>query len=53
KILSVTLDNASPNDKMVERLKTSLFPYFSLMNRVCCFLHVVNLVAKSFLHQFD
>lgn len=38
---------------MVEHLKTSLFPYFSPMNRVRCFLHVVNLVAKSFLHQFD
>ncbi|TFK59863.1 hypothetical protein BDN72DRAFT_729363, partial [Pluteus cervinus] len=53
RILSVTMDNASPNDTMVVRLERTLFPFFKALNRVRCFLHIVNLVAKSFLHQFD
>ncbi|TFK61242.1 hypothetical protein BDN72DRAFT_731099, partial [Pluteus cervinus] len=52
-ILSVTMDNASPNDTMVVELKKNLFPLFKANNRVRCFLHIVNLVAKSLLHQFD
>ena len=38
---------------MVNRL-TDLLPNFSgASNRCCCFLHIVNLVAKSILKQFD
>ncbi|TFK60877.1 hypothetical protein BDN72DRAFT_748002, partial [Pluteus cervinus] len=52
KILSVTMDKASPNDTMVIQLEKSLFPFFRAHNRVRCFLHIVNLVAKSLLHRF-
>ncbi|TFK59204.1 hypothetical protein BDN72DRAFT_749728, partial [Pluteus cervinus] len=53
KVLSVTLDNASPNDTMVEELEKTLFPFFKVLSRIRCFLHIINLVAKSLLHQFD
>jgi hypothetical protein len=52
KILSVTCDNASNNDTMVEELETRLTK-FSTVNRTRCFAHILNLVAKSLLKQFD
>ena len=51
-ILNITLDNASNNDTMVEELELSLED-FSVANRTHCFMHIVNLIAKSFLKQFD
>jgi len=48
----VTCDNASNNDKMVEKLE-DLLPVFSSSNHTRCFNHVLNLIAKSLLKQFD
>jgi hypothetical protein len=51
-ILSVTCDNASNNDTMVDELAVSL-PNWTAVNRTRCFAHIVNLIAKSLLKQFD
>jgi hypothetical protein len=51
-ILSVTCDNTSNNDTMVDELAVSL-PNWSAVNRTRCFAHIVNLIAKSLLKQFD
>jgi hypothetical protein len=48
----VTCDNASNNEKMAEELE-DLLPAFSSSNRARCFTHVLNLIAKSLLRQFD
>lgn len=45
-------DNASNNDTMVEEFEFTIDD-FSANNCGCCFLHIVNLLAKSFLKQFD
>jgi hypothetical protein len=52
KILSVTCDNASNNDTMMKELADTLTG-FSTVNRTRCFAHILNLVAKSLLKQFD
>jgi hypothetical protein len=52
KILSVTCDNASNNDTMATELEYMLTK-FSPVNRTRCFAHILNLVAKSLLKQFD
>ena len=52
KILSVTCDNASNNDTMSNKLDHMLTKY-SPVNHTCCFTHILNLVAKSLLKQFD
>lgn len=51
-ILSVTCDNASNNDTMVDELERCL-PAFSSVNRTRCFTHILNLIAKSILKLFD
>lgn len=51
--LSVTADNASNNDTMVEELATLIEDFDGDASRTRCFLHIVNLVAKSLLKQFD
>lgn len=53
KVLSVTCDNASVNDKMIEEL-TRLLPDFpGSANHTRCFLHILNLIAKTVISQFD
>jgi hypothetical protein len=52
KMLSVTCDNASNNDTMMEELD-DLLTGFSSLNRTRCFAHILNLVAKALLKQFD
>jgi hypothetical protein len=52
KIFSVTCDNASNNDTMIDNLDDSLTE-FSSLNRTRCFAHILNLVAKALLKQFD
>ena len=52
KILLVTCDNASNNDMMVEELEDKLTK-FSTVNHMHCFAHILNLVSKSLLKQFD
>jgi hypothetical protein len=51
-ILSVTCDNASNNDTMVMEMHKKI-PAFNKVMRTRCFLHILNLVAKSMLKQFE
>ena len=53
KILSVTCDNASSNDAMIDELEQMMEEFAGDPNRIRCILHIVNLVAKSMLKQFD
>jgi hypothetical protein len=53
KILGVTCDNASPNDVMIDELETIIEEFGGDADRIRCFLHIVNLVARSMLKQFD
>jgi hypothetical protein len=52
-IISVTCDNASNNDTMVEALKDLLEVFPGESNRTRCFDHIVNLIARSIIRQFD
>ncbi|KAF8992731.1 hypothetical protein BDQ17DRAFT_1253647, partial [Cyathus striatus] len=52
-VLSITCNNASNNDAMIARLDNILLNLFSKVNHTQCFLHVNNLVAQSFIKQFD
>ena len=52
-ILGLTADNAANNDTMVQQLEELLPGQFHQVNRARCFLHVINLVAKSLLRQFE
>ena len=51
-ILSVTCNNASNNDTIVEEMELRIAA-FSRVNRTHCFLHILNLIAKSLLNQFE
>ena len=42
----------SNNDTMVSHMDDQIDEY-SEVNRVCCFLHIINLIAKAMLKQFD
>jgi hypothetical protein len=52
-ILSVTCDNASNNDKMIDELEDIVEEFSGSINHTRCFLHIINLVVKSVLRQFD
>jgi hypothetical protein len=52
-ILSITCDNATSNDKMIDELARRLVEYPGAPNRARCFTHILNLVVKSMMHQFD
>ena len=52
-ILGVTCDNASNNDKMIEHLATLIDSFPGAANQTRCFTHILNLVAKSVLRQFE
>jgi hypothetical protein len=52
-ILGITCDNASNNDKMIEHLSTLIENFPGAANQTRCFSHILNLVAKSILRQFD
>jgi hypothetical protein len=52
-ILGITCDNASNNDTMVESLATIMSHFSGEANRARCLAHIVNLVAKIILRQFD
>lgn len=53
KILSVTCDNASNNDAMVRELEAQLDAFAGPASLTRCFLHVINLVAKTTIRVFD
>jgi hypothetical protein len=52
-ILSITCDNASNNDTMIEELADLLDNFPGPANQTRCFTHVLNLVVKSIIRQFD
>ncbi|KAF8801350.1 hypothetical protein BYT27DRAFT_7115212, partial [Phlegmacium glaucopus] len=51
--LSITCDNAANNDTMVQELADLLDDFPGPANRTRCFTHILNLVAKSIIKQFD
>ena len=46
-------DNVSNNDMMIEELANLLNDFPGLANQTQCFTHVLNLVVKSIIQQFD
>ncbi|KAG2342365.1 hypothetical protein BDR05DRAFT_886472 [Suillus weaverae] len=52
-ILSITADNASSNNTMITELADMVGHFGGKTAWTCCFLHIVNLIAKSLLKQFD
>lgn len=52
-ILGVTCDNAKNNDAMIRELETLTPEFAGFTSHTRCFLHIVNLIAKSLLRQFD
>jgi len=52
-ILSITCDNASNNDTMITELANLLDDFPGPANQTRCFTHILNLVVKSVIHQFD
>jgi len=53
KILSMTCDNASNNDAMIDELETCISAFQGFQSHTQCFLHVMNLITKSLIWQFD
>jgi hypothetical protein len=53
KILSITCDNASNNDTMIEELTNLLDDLPGPANQTWCFTHILNLIVKSVIRQFD
>jgi len=52
-ILSIACDNASKNDCMVSELENLLEDFPGNLNCIRCFLHVLSLIAKTTLKQFN
>ncbi|KAG2098242.1 uncharacterized protein F5147DRAFT_530360, partial [Suillus discolor] len=52
-ILSVTCDNALNNNVMVDELEQLVPEFAGEASHTWCFLHTVNLVAKSLIWEFD
>jgi hypothetical protein len=52
-ILSITCDNASNNDTMIEELGDLVDAFPGEASRTRCFAHIINLIAKSIIKQFD
>lgn len=49
----MTCDNASNNDAMIQELGRVVPSFAGFAGHTRCFLHIVNLVAKSLIRQFD
>ena len=52
-ILGITGDNASNNDSMIQYLGNTLDEFHGPANQARCFVHTVNLIAKSILKPFE
>ncbi|KAH9952402.1 hypothetical protein BC827DRAFT_1094535, partial [Russula dissimulans] len=52
-ILSLACDNALANNKMIVRHSRILPVFRGERMRIRCFLHIVNLIAKVIIYQFD
>ncbi|KIK32213.1 hypothetical protein CY34DRAFT_102009, partial [Suillus luteus UH-Slu-Lm8-n1] len=53
KMLSVTCDNTSNNNVMVDELEILVPECAGEASHTWCFLHTVNLIAKSLIQEFD
>ncbi|KAL1936981.1 hypothetical protein VTO73DRAFT_2438 [Trametes versicolor] len=53
KMLGLACDNVSANDVMTEVLGERVPSFEGSLGRVRCFAHVINLVVKTLLRQFD
>jgi hypothetical protein len=53
KILSITCDNASNNDEMIRHLGQLIDEFKGRESQTQCFAHILNLIAKSIIRQFD
>jgi len=53
KILSITCDNASNNDEMIRHLGQLIGEFKGRESQTRCFAHILNLIAKSIIRQFD
>ena len=49
----MTCDNATNNDVMIEELQECIPEFAGSESHTRCFLHIVNLIAKLLLCQFD
>jgi hypothetical protein len=52
-IISITCDNTSNNDIMIDTLSDLLAVFPGASNQTRCFDHCVNLITKSIIRQFD
>jgi hypothetical protein len=52
-ILSITCDNASNNDTMIDDLEDLVKGFSGAPNRTRCFAHIINLIAQTIIRQFD
>ena len=52
-ILSITCDNASNNDEMICHLEELIGEFKGQKSQTRCFAHILNLVAKSIIQQFN
>jgi hypothetical protein len=52
-LLSVTCDNASVNETMINEMETTLEDFPGSANRTRCFDHVINIVARTITKAFD
>ena len=53
KILLITCDNMTNNNRMIDKLAGQLAEFPGAPNCAHCFMHILNLVVKSILNQFD
>src|SRR5258708_24374788 len=51
--MSITCDNATSNNKILNELAGQLLEFSGAANCAQCFTHILNLVVKSIMHQFD
>ena len=49
----MTCNNAANNDVMIQEMAHLTDGFVGSVAHSCCFLHIINLVAKSLLRQFD
>ena len=52
-MLAVTCDNASSNDVMIDEMEEMISSFRGSRARSRCFCHIINLVAKMVLRQFE